>query len=47
MKKKNQFLTKVIDRLFSIQRTQTYCCVWDKVLHIGHYLIAAHTSCLP
>ena len=22
-------------------------CIWDKVLHMGHYLIVPHTSHLP
>ena len=40
----SQLLIKVIDGLFSIQRIKTYCCIWGKVLQMGHYIIIAHVT---
>ena len=31
----------------SVYKKQTYQCVWDKVLRMGHYLMVAHPTHLP
>ena len=32
---------------YSVYKEQTYHCIWDKVLRMGHYLIVAYTTHLP
>ena len=29
---------------YPVYKKQIYCCIWDKVLHMGHCLIVAHTT---